>query len=489
MNKVFRLIGLCILSIAIVSVAHYYEWDLYGWSRLLLAAPIFYAGLNFRRPAASSIAMILLLAQGPLIVIRFARISAFPAEHVISVLAVSVVSVILSYILRKERESGETLENTHGMIRSLRSSIDEENLLAMLEQIFMEKGKTGDVAIYVFGDDGGLRPRTDPGANRLPPEHIFYKVAESREFMASANPAQDSRLVYYGTDRERASISQLVVFPIEYGGRVRAVISIANAESELLEKESFEFLTAMLHSVENTLELSEKLRDRINHEIQKNKIRDTFSSYLSRTVAEEILKDPEKLDLGGEVRNVTVMFTEVTNFKELMKALKPEELLSRLNAFFSVAMDTIFEYNGTLDKFIGDNIMAFWGAPLAIPDSECRAVACAQKLQKKVMELNSKWQRAGAEPFHVCIGINSGPVVAGNIGSIRRMEYTVIGDTVNLAARIKSLSHTGNIPVLVSESVQAETSGDFRFAEPFQTKVKGKSQATTVYPLLFENSD
>jgi adenylate cyclase len=200
-------------------------------------------------------------------------------------------------------------------------------------------------------------------------------------------------------------------------------------------------------------------------------------------VAEEILKNPDKVDLGGKLQNVTVMFTEVVNFEELLNSMDPNNLISMLNEYFSLALDTVFEYDGTLDKFIGDNVMAFWGAPLEVADGELKAVRCALSLQEKIAGLNNSWRQMGKPLFHVCIGINSGRVVAGNIGSIRRMEYTVIGDTVNVASRIKSLSKNKNIPILLSETTYDKVRDLFAVENRFQAAVKGKTQNITVYQL------
>lgn len=489
MRKTATLAILCAASVILVSVAHYYarlHWGL-GWARILLAVPIIYAGVNFRRSGAISIAMLIIIAQGPLIIIKYSQYSTYDKQHLISVVCIAIFSVMFGHILRKERENSDSLEYIHGLIRTTRGNTDEHNLLSMLTNAFTDRSQTDNVSLHLFDAGGGLKPWNEPGAPPLPPGHLFYTVAEQRAFMVSANPAQDARLVWYGPEDALSTLSHLAVFPLEYGGRVRGVISIANSADEHFGKETITLLTAIKQTVENTLSLSETLRGRIHHEMQRIKIRDTFSSYLSRTVAEEILKTPERVDPGGEIRHVTVMFTEVSNFALLLKTMPPELILSRLNEFFSVAIDTIFEFDGTLDKFIGDNVMAFWGAPLADPDNARKAVSCALKLQKNIARLNTGWEREGSLPFNVCIGINSGPAVAGNIGSFRRMEYTVIGDNVNLASRIKSLSRKDNIPILVSESTQTKTCTEFPYSEPFQTTVKGKSGAITVYRLLIDD--
>ncbi len=490
MKKTATLAALSVAIVLLVSVAHYFDrehWGL-GWVRMLLAVPIVYAGLNFRRSGAIAVSLIICVLQGPLVIIKYSKYGNFSPDHVTAVIFIAIFSVMFAHILRKERENNDSLEYIHELIRATRGSIDESKLFATLESAFAERCQTKETAIHVFGPDGALRPWRDPGAAPLSEGHLFYKVAETRHFIVSASPAHDSRMVWTGPEGGLASISHLAAFPLGYAGNVKGVISVLNSPPERFDKETITFLEAVKQTVENTLLLGEKLRSRVHHEMRKIKIRDTFTSYLSRSVAEEILKTPDNIDPGGELRNVSIMFTEVTNFSLLMKTSPPEQLLSDLNEFFSAAIDTVFEHDGALDKFIGDNVMAFWGAPLADPDSEMKAVSCAVKLQQKLALLNEKWQCEGRSPFNVCIGINSGPAVAGNIGSVRRMEYTVIGDNVNLAARIKSLSSKDNIPILVSASTFAKTKDAFRYSTPLEAAVKGKSASITVYRLLIDDS-
>lgn len=472
----------------LVSVAHYYDsahWGL-GWARIMLALPVVYAGVNFRRSGAIAVALLVCITQGPLIIVKYSETGTFSPEHITGVFAICVFSVAFGHILRKERENSQSLEFIHGLIRSTRGTMDEHMLYSTLAEACAETAGTREVSIFLYDGGGLLKPWDDPGAAPLPPAHVFHTVAAQREFLVSANPAQDPRLKWYGPTGVLAALTHLAVLPLEYGGRVRGVICIENTTDENFGAQSIALLTAIKQTVETKLGLGEKLREKIGHELQRLKIRDTFSSYLSRTVAEEILKSPDRVDPGGELRGVTVMFTEVTNFKDLMKSMTPEEILSRLNEYFSAAIDTVFEFDGTLDKFIGDNVMAFWGAPLDDPDGERKAVACAVRLHHRIQELNERHEREGGHPFHVCIGINSGQAVAGNIGSLRRMEYTVIGDSVNLAARIKSLSGKNNTPILVSESTRAGASGRFRFSEPLQAAVKGKSETVTMYRVLLD---
>jgi class 3 adenylate cyclase len=482
MKKTAILTTLSLFSLAIIHVAHHYEWELFGWSRLTIAAPVIYAAYNFRRSKAIPAAAIIVLAQIPLAISKYASQKTFCAYEILIVgIITAVISVIMGRVFRKEKENSETIKQTYALIGSIRKSIEEDSLLSRLEDIFCVKGKSVEATTYLFRDDGALIARANPGGEPLPLAHLFYNIAETNEMLVLPKPSLDQRLKGDGHLSSLESISQLAVFPIFYGGRVRGLISVANHDTEKFDRENIAYFAAMKQAVESALDLGVKLRERINHEMRRQKMKTAFSSYLSQPVAEEILKSPGVSSPGGEVRDVTVMFVEATNFRDLTGEITPEEALSRLNAFFSVALDTIFEYEGTVDKYIGESVMAFWGAPLPTIDKEERAVNCAMTLFERVRKLNSDWGAQGRHSFNISIGMNSGPVVAGNIGSVRRMEYTVIGDTVNVAARIKSLSSDKGLPILVSDNIFEKTKTKFKFEEKLCVSVKGKTNELTVY--------
>jgi class 3 adenylate cyclase len=179
-------------------------------------------------------------------------------------------------------------------------------------------------------------------------------------------------------------------------------------------------------------------------------IKDTFKRYVTREVADKILSQRDDIVLSGERRNVTVLFADIKGFTPMAESTPPVELVSTLNDYFSAMIDVIFKYEGVLDKFIGDAIMAFWNAPLDQDHPGLRAVAAALEMRKSLVALNQKRGEQGKSPIHMGIGINTGEAVAGTIGSEKKMEYTVIGDTVNVAQRLESITQKGQI--LISES-------------------------------------
>ncbi|MBI3987336.1 MAG: HAMP domain-containing protein [Lentisphaerae bacterium] len=208
----------------------------------------------------------------------------------------------------------------------------------------------------------------------------------------------------------------------------------------------------------------------------------TFARYVSQHVAEKILKNRDTLVFKGELRRVTILFVDIRGFTSLAETLKPAELLTLLNEYFAMMIDVIFKHDGTLDKFVGDQIMAVYGAPLDQDQPALRAVCTAMDMQAGVELINTKRSLRGLPGVGIGIGINTGDVVAGNIGSEKRMEYTVIGDEVNLAQRIEAISQKGQ--VLVSESTYRAVEKQVDVLPLPETKVKGRKNPVSIYSVL-----
>jgi adenylate cyclase len=215
---------------------------------------------------------------------------------------------------------------------------------------------------------------------------------------------------------------------------------------------------------------------------EKEMIKRAFTRYVAREVVEEILKDPENLVLSGERRQVTVLFCDVRGFTPMSERLAPEEVVLLLNDFYTLMIETTFKYDGTLDKFLGDAVMAVFGAPMAHPDHSARAIRTALAMQEGITGLNERRLRDGKEAISVGIGVSAGEAVAGTVGTEDRMEYTVIGDSVNLAARLESNAKPGQI--LISHRTY-ERVRDLVDARPLgRIRVKGKEEEVEVYEVL-----
>ena len=191
------------------------------------------------------------------------------------------------------------------------------------------------------------------------------------------------------------------------------------------------------------------LADSFNGMIQglreKERVTNILGKYISPEVAKKVLADREGLTLSGERRECVIMFTDIRGFTALSEKAAPEKIVAELNEYFTFMVDVVFKYQGTLDKFIGDAVMAVWGAPVPFEDKELRAVKAALEMMEALTRLNVKRASRNLLPITMGVGISTGMVVSGNIGSDKRTDYTVIGEEVNLASRICAVAAPGKI--------------------------------------------
>ena len=223
----------------------------------------------------------------------------------------------------------------------------------------------------------------------------------------------------------------------------------------------------------------------IFEEREKRRIRKTFSQYLSPGVITLMEKQPSKyFRPGGETKQLTVMFSDVRNFTSLSEGLPPDELVSWLNQYLGAMTDILFANQGTLDKYIGDAVMAFWGSPYPQPEHAANACKCALEMQEHLRYLNAKWRAAGRKSMQIGIGINTGQVNVGNMGSERRFSWTVMGDNVNLASRLEGLTKEYGVGIVISEATYQQVANDYLCRDLDRIRVKGKNVAVGVYELL-----
>ena len=218
-------------------------------------------------------------------------------------------------------------------------------------------------------------------------------------------------------------------------------------------------------------------------EVEKRKIRQTFQHYFSPQVMEEILKNPDALKLGGQKKEVTILFSDIRNFTTITESLPPEQLTMLLQEYFTEMSKEILATDGVLDKFIGDAIMAFWGAPVEQPDHADRAVKTAVTMIKRLKVLQKKWLRQGLPEIDAGVGINTGVVTVGNMGSTERFDYTLIGDAVNAAARLEGLNKEYKTHIIISESTKKSLVKKYPLKSLGQVLVKGKAKPIKIYHL------
>jgi adenylate cyclase len=220
-------------------------------------------------------------------------------------------------------------------------------------------------------------------------------------------------------------------------------------------------------------------------EREKRKVRKTFERYVSPGVIRLIEQDPKKyFKAGGESKELTIMFSDIRSFTTISEGLTPDALVALLNEYLGEMTDILFTRWGTLDKYIGDAVMAFWGSPFPQADHSVRACHAALDMSKRLEELNLKWEVEGKQPLSIGIGINTGTVNVGNMGSSRRFAWTVMGDPVNLASRLEGQNKEYHTARIISEFTYAQVKDHYVCRDLDRIRVKGKLKPVKIYELM-----
>ena len=214
---------------------------------------------------------------------------------------------------------------------------------------------------------------------------------------------------------------------------------------------------------------------------QEHRLMSTLCRYVTREIAEEVLKQKGRMRLGGIRQAVSILFSDIRNFTTISERLEPEQIVEFLNDYFAAMVHEIFAEQGTLDKFMGDGIMAVFGAPISRPDDPVRAVRSARGMRRSLRAFNGRQRDRGGLQIDIGIGISHGESISGNIGSEQRMEYTVIGDSVNLASRLEGLTKNHPYKILINDRIYEQVKGEFECVLLGEEYVKGKAQAVRVY--------
>ena len=315
----------------------------------------------------------------------------------------------------------------------------------------------------------------NPSTSRHVPQSIARKAVEERVAILSDNAVQDER--FKGKSILMQSVRSAMCTPLL--GAERKVLGILYVDNltttHSFSDEDLEFLIAFGGLAAVAIENSQ-----LSEQVQREAlVLSNFQRYFAPNVAEQILKQTGAIQLGGQKRPVTVFFSDIRGFTSMSETMSPDEIATLLTEYFTEMVEIIFEHGGTLDKFIGDAIMALWGAPIAHPDDADRAMHAAQAQLAALATMNAHWRAAGRPELAIGMGMNFGEVFAGNIGSDRRLEYTVIGDAVNIAARL--CSSAGPNEILVSDAFLHALKKPPAVEELPPLPLRGKAKAVAVY--------
>ncbi|MBA2627032.1 MAG: FHA domain-containing protein [Gemmatimonadales bacterium] len=364
--------------------------------------------------------------------------------------------------------------------QKLSAELDLTRLLGTVADMTFEVMNVDRVSILLLNDAGELVPtvsrsRLGDAEFQRVPRSIARKVVDERVAVLSHNAATDSR--FTGNSIMLQSVRSAMCSPLMASAdRVLGILYVDNlTDVNSFTDEDLQFLVAFSGLAAIGIKNS-RYAEQIQREAM---VRSNFERYFAPNVAQEIAQQQGAVKLGGEKRPITVLFSDIRGFTTMSESMSPDEIARLLTDYFSEMVEVIFEHGGTLDKFIGDAMMALWGAPIAHVDDPDRALRAAVAMQRALSQLNASWSAAGRPTVDVGIGINYGEVFAGNIGSHRRLEYTVIGDAVNIAARLCSRAGPGDI--LVSDTFRTLVTDPHDFEWLPEMTLKGKLHAVPVY--------
>jgi adenylate cyclase len=365
--------------------------------------------------------------------------------------------------------------------QKLSAELDLDRLLRTIVDTTFDIMSVDRVTIVLRSEETGelvptiSRSRLGDAQPLQVPRSIAEKVMQERVAVVSQNAPADAR--FRGQSILIQSVRSAMCSPLMASAdRILGLLYVDNlTTTNTFTDEDLQFLVAFSGLAAIGIKNS-RYAEQVRREAT---VRSNFERYFAPNVAADIAQQDGAIRQGGERRATTVLFSDIRGFTAMAESMGPDAIAQLLSEYFTEMVEVIFEHGGTLDKFIGDAIMALWGAPIAHADDPDRALRAAVAMQRAIARLNERWVSQGRPEIGVGIGINHGDVFAGNIGSHRRLEYTVIGDAVNVAARLCAEAGPGEI--LVSESflgvVRDQVSCDFL---P-EMALKGKAQVVQVY--------
>jgi len=353
----------------------------------------------------------------------------------------------------------------------------------------------------------------------------FFDVDESRKIMrsrkstdvrlSSGDPleipfSEETLLGYAGLTKEglewdkvkqNAKLSHLsmddpipmqVCSPILCGSQMMGFVNIGEIKKGSLDREDQQFFSALctllglsMKNAQNFLKIETDLKESEQRVVEKDelneRIKQMFGKFTSPNVVQNLIEQKSDLVLGGENKHVSLLFADIRGFTSYCERRTPADVVEALNEYLTRMSRVIIKYDGTLDKYIGDEIMAFWGAPLDQPDHAKLAVQAGYEMLLELKKLALEWEKQSKEPFSLGVGINSGDMIVGNIGSSLRMDYTVIGDSVNLAARVQGLTRKFKADYLITEHTFQNVKEIVKARKIGALQVKGKEEPTVIY--------
>jgi len=367
--------------------------------------------------------------------------------------------------------------------KELGRSVDMDGMLQKIVEQAYHVLTVDRVAIQLMDDQGNLvtriaRDKRGTEQQRAVPQSIARAAVGDKVAILSDNAGEDQR--FGGQSILMQQVRSAICSPLLGSEeRVLGVIYVDNVSaSHRFSEDDLNFVVAFAGIAAVAIENSQ-FAERIRREALA---RSNFERYFTPQLAQRIASSEGATRLGGDKREVTVLFSDIRGFTALSEKMAPNEMATLLTDYFTEMVDCVFRNEGTLDKFIGDAVMAQWGAPIGTPDDADKAMNAAIEMMDELEKLNKTWKSEGRPQLQIGIGINHGEAFAGNIGSEKRLEYTVIGDVVNTASRLCSAAGPGEI--LISEELKKILAKVPKLKEMPPMELKNKSQPVKVFKVV-----
>jgi len=380
------------------------------------------------------------------------------------------------------RRDYERLRIGHELARAVGSELDLDKLLPkILDKAFELVG--ADRGVIMLNDDktGELSARfvktrsgkSDP--NIVLSKTVMSEVINNKAAVLSSDATMDAR--FSGAHSIiMQGIRSTMTLPLLHANELLGLMHLDSLfTSNAFTEKDLQICTGMASQAAISIQ-NARLATRIKSEEQT---RAQISRLIPPSVVEQVLKGELVIEKGGRVTEVTMLFSDIRGFTTMSDGRPPQEIVNTLNEYFEVMVDILFKYSGTLDKFVGDEIIGLFGAPIAIEDAPFKAVSCGIGMMQALEEFNRTRASEGQTPIRIGIGINTGNVITGSIGSTRALQYTAIGDAMNVASRLVNVAGSGDI--IVSEDTMRHIVGRVEATELPPVKVKGKAEALKVF--------
>jgi adenylate cyclase len=383
------------------------------------------------------------------------------------------------------RADYERLRLSHELSREIALERDTNKLLEKILASIFKFIRADRGVIFLIDREGkpvigASRRRDGTEAPIQVSATIMNHVMKERAAVLTSDAAMDFA-ASKGKSMILNRISSAIVVPLLHNDEILGVLWLDSEMVAQFQRKDLELVTAVVNQAAMFIEIN-ALSKKIEQEIVT---RERFSRLLSPNVAERVISGQLEIKKGGElVSECTVFNSDIRGFTRMSEGTEPQVVVDMLNEYFERMVEALFKYEGTLDKFMGDGIMALWGAPVAHPDDPVRSVQCALEQMQVLGEFNRERVSHGLPPLAVGIGIHIGPLVAGYIGSSKALSYTVIGDTANTSARLCGIAQGGQI--IVSEPAFARLGARFECEELPAAHVKGKEHALRIFNVVRE---